>query len=44
MGTGLNLPLYDDSAVESLSAIDISSGMLWQARPQPVLYRPGLES
>ncbi len=32
VGTGLNLPLYDGSAVQSLSAVDISSGMLWQVR------------
>ena len=30
MGTGLNLPLYRPGQVESLSALDISAGMLQQ--------------
>lgn len=32
VGTGLNLPFYDESAVASLSAVDISSGMLQQVQ------------
>ncbi len=35
VGTGLNLPLYDSSAVQSLSAVDISNGMLRQVRTSP---------
>jgi ubiquinone/menaquinone biosynthesis C-methylase UbiE len=31
VGTGLNLPLYSDPRVTSLTAVDISSGMLAQA-------------
>ncbi|BDA50561.1 probable ubiquinone/menaquinone biosynthesis C-methyltransferase [Coccomyxa sp. Obi] len=32
VGTGLNLPLYHPDQLESLSALDISAGMLQQAR------------
>jgi len=40
VGTGLNLPLYDATKVQSLVAIDLSQGMLDQAvdraRPLPI--------
>ena len=32
VGTGLNLPLYDADRVTSLTALDISGGMLAQVR------------
>ena len=32
VGTGLNLPLYDASRVASVTALDISDGMLTVAR------------
>jgi methyltransferase OMS1 len=32
VGTGLNLPLYDFRAVEALTAVDLSPGMLGEAR------------
>ncbi len=32
VGTGLNLPLYSPSQVQSLTALDLSSGMLGQVR------------
>ena len=32
VGTGLNLPFYDTAAVASLTAVDLSHGMLAQAR------------
>ena len=32
MGTGLNLPLYDASRVASVTALDLSEGMLAVAR------------
>lgn len=33
VGTGLNLPLYSASRLKSLTALDISAGMLHQVTP-----------
>ena len=45
VGTGLNLSFYDSSAVQSLSAIDISSGMLRQVRNSPTpLWGPHIRA
>ena len=38
VGTGLNLPFYDEATVQSLSAVDISSGMLRQVSAWPMWH------
>ncbi len=42
VGTGLNLPLYQWSSIDRLTALDLSPGMLSQVRPTlPDLYSMG---